>query len=322
MKLAMSVLTIDPSPRWKVGLTGAALLLMLGIGCGRDDRGPARTATTGAAPDVSVAPSSERRAAPAVTTKAPKEAAPVASRPTFPFLPDEDPTSSLSVGDTSHGYLVGGRAIVESNALKILPRQKARSLNFGAAPLVAALERAANRLYQATQTPLWIGNVAREHGGDIQWSVSHNSGRDADIAFCYVDHKGRPVDPPDLVPLNGQGFAKGQNLRFDAKRTWIVVKALLTDSEIQAQYLFISDGLKQQLLLEAARQGEPGPLRQRAAAVLRQPAGAAAHNDHLHLRIHCSKRDVAAGCIHTGAAHPWSKLHLEERTGTISRARR
>src|SRR6185295_2066931 len=34
--------------------------------------------------------------------------------PYFPFLDDEDPTASVSVGDTSHGYVVNAKLLVES----------------------------------------------------------------------------------------------------------------------------------------------------------------------------------------------------------------
>ena len=229
--------------------------------------------------------------------------------PYFPFLEGEVATASVSVGDTSHGFVVNAAQVTQDARLGILPTQLARGLDYGTEALVAMLEHAAAQLYGATKTRLWLGNVGQRGGGDIDFSVSHNSGRDADIAFCYTNWKGEPVDPPSLVPLNGQGQAPKHGLRLDAGRTWIVVKALLVYPRAQVQYLFIAGGLKTQLLAHARDQGESPALIQRAAATLRTPVGSASHNDHMHLRIHCGERDVLGGCTHTGAVHPWSKLY-------------
>jgi HEAT repeat protein/murein endopeptidase len=239
--------------------------------------------------------------------------------PYFPFMPGEDPRSSLSVGDTSHGFLVNAVPIDESAALGILPVQKKRDLAYGSRELVAMLDHAARALHQATQTRLWLGNVARRGGGDIEWSVSHNSGRDADIAFAYTNRKGEPVDPPDLVPLNGEGLAKHHDLRFDAARTWIIIKALLTFEGAQVQYLFLSNSLKNLVLAQAAKAREPAWLIERAAAVVRQPGGSAPHHDHLHLRIYCTERDIEAGCQNTGVIHPWAKLYEAARDRAAKR---
>jgi len=232
-----------------------------------------------------------------------------AAEPYFPFLAGEDGTASVSVGDTSHGFVVNAVQVTQSERLGILPPQRARGLDYGTAELVGMIEHAAARLHEATQTRLWIGNIGARGGGDIPFSVSHNSGRDGDIAFCYVDWKQRPVDPPDMVVLNGQGQAPKHGLRLDVPRTWIVVKALLEYPRAQVQYLFIAGGLKTLLLAHAREIGESPALIERAAATMRTPVGSAPHNDHMHLRVHCSERDVLGGCRHTGAAHPWSKLH-------------
>ena len=248
---------------------------------------------------------------------APTEKVP-AAHTEYPFLSGEDPSRSISLGDTSHGSLVNGKAIVESESLAILPEQKTRGLSYGSEELVAALEHAAKALHEKTGTKLWVGNVAAERGGDISYSVSHNSGRDADIAFCYQSFKGEPVDPPDLVPLNKSGLAASPPLKFDAARTWQVVKALMTYDGAQVQFLFISTPLREAILEAAREAGDDAMLIQKAATVLRQPLGAAAHNDHLHLRIYCGKRDVLGGCQNTGWAHPWVDLYEGDRDWAIN----
>ena len=244
------------------------------------------------------------------------------AEPYFPFLAGEPSDHSLSVGDTSHGALIHGAAVRESAALGILPEQRARDLRYGTEELVALIEHAAEALHQSSGTRMWIGNLSRRGGGDIRYSVSHNSGRDADLALCYLDHKGKPVDPPELVPLNGQGLARGRNLRFDAGRTWTVIKALLTYPTSQVQYLFLASPLRDQVLAHAVAAKEPAALIQLAATVIRQPSDGASHNDHLHLRLACSERDVTAGCRHTGVVHPWTNLHEPSRRATLTRCAR
>jgi murein endopeptidase/HEAT repeat protein len=227
----------------------------------------------------------------------------------FPYLPDELQTVSRSIGDTSDGRLVAAVAVVESEALGILPIQRKRDLRYGTREIVDLITRAARQLHAATGTRLWLGNVGDKHGGDIRYSVSHNSGRDADIALCYQDAKGRPANPPDLVPVAGSGRAVAHALFFDVARTWIVVKALLDHPSTQVQYLFVSHSLREKLMRHARLKRETAKLLDRAMVVLRQPYGSAAHNDHLHLRIYCSQRDVISGCVNTGVEHGWTNTH-------------
>ena len=225
----------------------------------------------------------------------------------FPFLDDESCAGSRSVGDTSCGYLIGSGRLEENERIGILPKQRERGLRHGTDELLAAIDDASLALYRATRTKLWVGNIARRGGGDIPWSVSHNSGRDADIAFGYQDLLGRAADPPDLVPLNSAGVSAQYGLRFDVGRTWLVVKALLESPHAQVQYLFISAPLKNLLLVHAKRIAEPDALVLKAAEVLRQPGGSGAHDDHLHVRVYCSERDTLAGCKDAGVEHSWHR---------------
>jgi penicillin-insensitive murein endopeptidase len=227
------------------------------------------------------------------------------------------PDGSRSVGDTSNGYLVGAKKLEETERLAVLPKQRERGLSFGSDQLLAMLDEAGAKLQDATGTKLWLGNLARRYGGDIPWSVSHNSGRDADIAFAYRDANGHPADPPDLVPLDSAGYSARTGLRFDVARTWLIVRTLLESHVAEVQYLFISAPLKNLLLVHATLAGESPTLLTKAAEVLRQPGGSGAHDDHLHLRLYCSERDVLAGCIDAGIAHPWHRGHDDARQRRI-----
>src|SRR5438046_995699 len=96
------------------------------------------------------------------------EAAPVPDAPPpayverfFPFLDDEDPSASISVGDTSHGFLINARQLVENDTVGILARQRERDLAWGTDEIVAMIDHAGRTLHEKTGTRLWIGDIGR-----------------------------------------------------------------------------------------------------------------------------------------------------------------
>ena len=220
-----------------------------------------------------------------------------------PWLPGDVP-ASVSVGSTKHGYLVRGEALpADDPSIRSLPTQAARDLGYGTERLIRALVRAGHAVAGAFPgSVVWLGNIGRRHGGDIPWSVSHNSGRDADIAFPLVDPAGRPATRPDLVELDEHGWAFDAEgaVRLDVARTWVLVLSLLEDPEVVVQYLFVSRPLAALIIRDATRRGAGPELLERARSVLVQPRGSLPHDDHLHLRIHCSEKDAANGCREVG----------------------
>ncbi len=245
--------------------------------------------------------------------------------PYHPFLVGDRATGSVSVGDVTNGYTVNAKTMPLPHVhYDVLPRQRKRYLTYGTEEMISLIRHAAAALYTTHGTPLWLGNIGKRGGGDIIYSVSHNSGRDADLAFAYMDSSGNPVDPPDLVHLDENGVSiqyEGAYL-FDTARTWTIVKALLTHPEVQVQYLFLSNPLKKRLLAHARMKREPQGLLSRAEAVLGQPGLALPHNDHLHIRIYCSREDIEHGCRNTGKIHDWVATFPEarqKRTAALTR---
>ncbi len=216
-----------------------------------------------------------------------------------PWLPGDEPTS-VSVGSPQTGHLVRGvRVPGDQPVIRQLPTQAARGLDYGTDVTVRTLVRAAQAVAKEFPgTVTYLGNLSREGGGDIPWSSSHNSGRDADIAFHMLDTEGRPAVRGDLVELDDHGWAVDAEgvLQFDVARNWVMVNSLLTDPESQPQYLFVSNPLRGQLLAEAERRRAPRAVIADARRILRQPGGKPPHDDHLHLRIHCTRLDLAHGC--------------------------
>jgi len=227
----------------------------------------------------------------------------------FPRLPDEPAERSVSVGTVTEGRVTGAaRLPLPGQHYAVLPRQSTRHLIWATDGLIDAIIDAADEV--AREFPgsiLWLGNMGARHGGDILWSVSHNAGRDADIAFYTTDPFGNPVAPPDLLHYDrrGRSIEYGGYYRFDVPRNWALVRSLVHSPHVRVQYLFISEGLRSLLMEWARARGESDDTLTRAAALLNQPGGALPHDDHLHVRIYCGRFDIGGGCEDLGFVHGW-----------------
>ena len=202
---------------------------------------------------------------------------------------------SHSVGTAQNGYLLGGLAVAESPALRILPQTRARGFYFGTAELVSLLERSAQAV-AADYPPstLRLGNLSRDGGGDIAPSHSHNSGRDADVLFFAFDRNGSDAAPANFVHFDDNGLSDSPEpgrWEFDTARNWALVRRWLTDPDVVVQWIFVSVPLRNRLLDYALREREPQSLRDRAMHVLVQPRDSSPHADHFHIRIACPADD-------------------------------
>lgn len=220
---------------------------------------------------------------------------------------------TLSIGTTRDGFVVGCRRLpVDNPGLKMLAVQSRRGTDCGTDDLVGALVSAAAVVAKAHRGgTMTVGNIGREGGGDIPWSISHNSGRDADLGFFLLGPDGRPFVPTNLVRLDGQGrgFIDGVHVRLDVRRTWRMVRALLENPSVSIQWMFVSTKLKNILLDHARKQKEPAQTVRKADEVLNQPHRARPHDDHIHLRIYCPSDDVLEGCRDKGSNRSWFQGH-------------
>lgn len=250
-----------------------------------------------------------------------------ARAPEFPLLPGESADESRSIGTTADGYLVNAVQVpVNHERLRFLEIQSERGLVYTSTEMLELVTKAADFVWQSVpQTPTYLGNFGAEGGGDIPYSVSHNSGRDADFAFHMLAPSGNIWVPKSFVEFADDGTwvdaQTGGVYRFDVVRNWALVEGLIRHHEGRIQTIFVSNGLRRLLLEHAASTGVSPSIRSMAATLLTQPGGALPHNDHFHLRLYCSERDVASGCEDTGRRHAHFRNFGSVRSKTIAAAR-
>ncbi len=230
--------------------------------------------------------------------------------------PDRQSEGSRSTGTVGTGALIHAAPLpVEGPYHQVIERHRKYGTQWGTAELVAVLLSGAQHAGEVSPgAPLRIGNLSKKSGGDIRWSRSHNSGRDADIAF-FVKTKaeGASVVTPELLQFDSEGVPVGRpDLIFDVARNWLFIKGLLINPDKTViQYVFVSDPLKAMLLDYAAKIGEPAELIQEANDVLHQPTDALPHDDHFHVRIACPLEDRLRGCLDAGPQWEWADWHAD-----------
>jgi penicillin-insensitive murein endopeptidase len=146
-----------------------------------------------------------------------------------------DPKSfgALSIGRPNRGALFNAVAMPEGPLWRVVDAKHA----FGTEETVGSIARAiqAVNLEFPGSPPLYVGNISALHGGYLRPHRSHQSGRDVDLGYYYVD------GAHWYVP------ARAQNL--DRARTWALLDALSRDPNIDSVFM---DRSVQHLLSEYA----------------------------------------------------------------------
>lgn len=106
---------------------------------------------------------------------------------------------SVSLGNTSTGAILRAAHLpLRGKHYAVLPRWRKRHTNYSTDELVTLLKHAARRVAETFPgSRMMVGNLSLKNGGDIQWSQSHNAGRDGDIAFFF--RRGRRTFVPTTL---------------------------------------------------------------------------------------------------------------------------
>lgn len=176
--------------------------------------------------------------------------------------------------------------------------------------LVRAIERAARKVDSEMPggAPLVVGDLSAKTGGKIPRHNSHRTGRDADFLFYVKSPRGIPMDNPGFFPLGADGLVRFPDDRYamiDLPRQWLFFRTLLTDEEIDVQFLFMSRDLEARVIDYALAKETDMALVWHAETVMLQPGDSLPHADHVHLRIACKPQETIAGCEGGGPHWPW-----------------
>lgn len=256
-----------------------------------------------------------------------------------------DDGTSISYGPSNHGTLMRPAMLpVRGEGYEIPTRWRRRGLRYGTDELVSFIVHTGRRV-RATmpRSTLQVADLSPRRGGPSRWHRSHQTGRDVDLLFFVVNHKGRRVEPDDMIHFSADGSARlgdddasddaasdspdtpagdaagdaadgasgdsgGEQdaLYFDVPRNWTLVRELIANPVADVQYIFIYDPLAQLMLDHARSIGEPDGLIAQAGELLRQPGDSAPHDDHMHVRIYCDATDRVVGCLDRGSLR-WTK---------------
>jgi penicillin-insensitive murein endopeptidase len=151
---------------------------------------------------------------------------------------------------------------------------------------------------------LAVGDLSDPTGGSVPHHGSHRAGRDVDLLFYLRDETGTPLTPTGMTRFTASNPTLGPLL--DVARTWSLVRALISDSEVQVQWIFLSAELIDRLINHARAIGVPPHFVDTALLILHQPRDSRPHDDHMHVRIFCDPGDRKFGCVDTGIAR-WLK---------------
>jgi penicillin-insensitive murein endopeptidase len=215
-----------------------------------------------------------------------------------------------SVGLPSHGVLTNGSQLPESGVG--FERYRHASAHYwGVSRLVAAILNAAAYVDRMAPggAPLSVGDLSSQYGGKIPNHASHRTGRDVDLLYYMTNVYGHSVTSPGFVGIGSDGLAPDPaNQRFvyiDVERQWLLTRALLTDSQIDLLWMFVSRDVEALVIQHARALGEATEIIWRAEQVLHQPRDSAPHDDHMHVRIACTAAETLEGCEGGGPHWPW-----------------
>lgn len=180
---------------------------------------------------------------------------------------------SLSLGAPAAGSLLNGVPMQAGPHWRVVDG----SANFGTEETVGFLTRALTKVYERypTAAPAQIGHLSARRGGPLSPHRSHQSGRDVDVGYYYVGDQ-------------SVWYKRATAENFDAARSWELIRALLTETEVE--YIFVNLSVQRLLKAWALSAGEEPEwldgLFQLGAhnpnAIIRHVHG---HDTHLHVRF-------------------------------------
>jgi len=225
--------------------------------------------------------------------------------------------TSVSVGRPSNGYLRDGHRIPDrGEGFTTRTPWKERGNRYGTDELLDLLTGVGRRMASSKGPRLVVADLSGPNGGESRkWHRSHQSGRDVDLVYFMRDAKGAPMEADAMRIFDGQGKAKdGSGITIDIGRTWLLVKELVLAHEATVQWVFMYEPIALKVIEHAVANNEPELLIARVRIALKQPGDSARHDDHMHVRVYCSDRDRAFGCMDIGPMELYALREADRET--------
>lgn len=225
-----------------------------------------------------------------------------------------------SVGVPHRGMLTSGVELPRAAPGLAWLRQDDR--HFGVPRLVSAIARAAKKVDETRPgATLVVGDLSRQHGGELSGHASHRVGRDVDLLLYLTTLDGAPIKSTGFFSVGSDGLAYDKAsrgyVRLDVDREWLLVKALVEDPDANVQWIFVHPNIEALLLQWARARSEPTETVYRAMTMMVQPRPPAdPHDDHLHVRTECMPDEVDHGCVPFGPSWPWLKKRVRHEADT------
>lgn len=241
------------------------------------------------------------------------------SRVFFTTQNERDKNATFSIYDTRDGYMVNGRSVDSPSLyMRQMQVQYERGIAYATTEFIQLLDHTARVMHKKyPETIMYLGNLGLRDGGDIPYSISHNSGRDGDIAFYMKDENGAFYHPQNMYKMNRRFQAKANpNITFDLEKNTTLIETLLTQNVAPIQFIFVVRHLRSAIRRELVARGATEELLMRFDATVAEQA---AHDDHFHIRIYCSDNDICAGCNDRSILHPWHEDPLPKREACVEK---
>jgi murein endopeptidase len=255
----------------------------------------------------------------AATLPAPRTATPDSEG--LRLLVELDPSAlgPLSIGSPDAGLLFNPQPMPEGRLWSIRNPVETYGTTETIGFIIRAIE-AVNATFPGSPR-LVIGDISRRDGGRLDLHASHQVGRDADIGFYY-----RTGEADD--------FRRPRRNELDAPRTWALVRAFITATDVQR--IFLDRSIQRLLYSHAVEIGEDrdwldGIFGRRTGGRDAIIQHVRRHYDHMHVRFYTRRAQewgrraypllVAAGLVPgptvSHRARPGETLsHLSKRYGT------
>lgn len=180
---------------------------------------------------------------------------------------------SISIGNPSGGRLIGGLQMPDYDAWDIVDPEESWGTKETIDFIASAINKTRDKFPDMQK--IFVGDIGKENGGHLGRHLSHQSGRDADLGWCYRgDHR---------------WWTRGTKQTLDLEKTWAFIKSLITETDVEL--ILIDRSIQQIIYQHALNSGEE---RVWLDKIFQFPKGdrhslirhARGHKTHMHVRFY------------------------------------